>query len=194
MKRTLLLFTLILFGGLAALAQPATGIETQYPAKSGHLRFFQQNFSFNNVYITEIKTDTVKMYNEWNQIMTIAIGDLPAYLTAKAIPAQLKPQQKGVIIVSYDGSKRNDWGFVGDRFTLNTNDSVEPQKTIGISAFITEDFTKITPEQLKVAPVIKFDTTTVDFGTIKEGDTIKAIFVFKNLGDSLLRIRKVKHS
>lgn len=164
----------------------------EYPTQLGNLRFKTPSIGFNNVYTTEVKTDTVRMYNDWDKPMNLSVGTLPDYLTVKIIPEVLKPKQKGVIIVSYDGGKRNDYGYVNDRFILKTNDSIQPEKMISISANITEDFSKLTPEELQKAPKIKFDNTTYDFGTVKEGTKVEHDFKFTNEGENDLFIRKVK--
>jgi hypothetical protein len=187
-------FAVLLFSAVTGFTQPKSTIETEYPQPMGHLRFTQQQIGFNNIFNTEIRSDTVRIYNEWNQVLNIEPTDVPEYLKVIVIPKQLKPQQKGIVINTYDAGKRNDWGFVGDRVNLRTNDSVQPDKSIGMSANIVEDFSKMTPAQLAKAAKIKFDTLTYDFGTVKEGDKVETKFVFKNLGDSLLRIRKVKGS
>jgi hypothetical protein len=195
MKRLILiLLASLLLPGFAAVAQQTTPVTDQYPNPMGHLRLSLRQVDFHNVINTESKTDTLKIYNEWNQLMTISIQNLPEYMKTKAIPEQLKPGQKGIILITYDAAKRNDIGFLYDRITLTTNDSTEAEKAVSISVNIIEDFSKMTPEQLAKAAKIKFDTTTYDFGTIKEGQKVETEFKFTNIGDSLLRIRKVKGS
>jgi hypothetical protein len=167
----------------------------EYPTPVGHLRFKVPQVAFNNINNTDTKTDTVKMYNEWNQVMTISISKLPDYITCQLIPdQQLKPKQKGIVLVTYNAAKRNDFGYVNDRFSITTNDSVQPEKPISISANIVEDFSKMTPEQLQNAAKINFENTTYDFGTIKEGEKIEHDFKFTNSGNNDLFIRKVKGS
>jgi hypothetical protein len=127
--------------------------------------------------------------------MTMSISNLPIYITCKLVPdKQLNPKQKGMVIVTYDASKRNDFGYVNDQFTLLTNDSIQPEKTIKISANIVEDFSKLTPEQLQNAPKITFENSTYNFGTIREGDKVEHDYTFSNTGKSELIIRKTKVS
>jgi hypothetical protein len=195
MKRLrFILSAILLFTVSAAMSQPQSVVNSEYTYPIGHLRLNLRQMDFHNIILSASKTDTLKIYNEWSQAMNIGIQKLPDYMTAKAIPEQLKPGQKGLILVTYDAAKRNDIGFLYDRMTLETNDSIEAEKMVSISVNIVEDFSKLTPSQLNHAPKIKFDTTTYDFGTIKEGDKIVTDFRFANLGDSNLIIRKVKGS
>jgi len=166
----------------------------RYPVVVGNMRMETSQFNFGNTKNTEIRTDTLNIINVWNRPMTLSFKDFPPYLTAKAIPETLKPNKEGIIILDYDVAKRNEWGYVFDRLMLYTNDSLQPNKTINISQNITEDFANMTAEQMAVAPKIKWDNTTFDFGTAKQGDKVECTFVFRNEGENDLIIRKVKAS
>jgi hypothetical protein len=172
-----------------------------YPNIMGHLRSaavtWDDYFSIplNNIGNKDIKSDTLKIYNDWNRLMTLSISNLPEYITCKLIPEkQLKPHQKGIIIISYDAQKCKENGYVCDRITLSTNDSILPEKKLSISVNIVDDFSKLTPEELANAPKIKFDYPNFDFGAVMEGTEPEHDFIFTNIGKSVLFIRKVKGS
>ncbi len=167
-------------------------IEDDYPQKIGNLRFASSQIVFQNIANTATQTDTMKMYNEWKQVMTFGFTKLPTYITVKAVPEKLKPGQKGYLLITYDAAKRNDFGFIYDRFTFESNDSVQAEKTVSVSANIIEDFASWTPEQMAKAPKVKFANTTYDFGTSKEGTPVEYDFVVTNEGENDLYIRKVK--
>jgi hypothetical protein len=169
-------------------------VADDYPNEIGHLRFNTAQLALQNVNNTDSKTDTLKIINTFSQVMTFAFTKLPEYITCKAVPDKLKPNQKGYMLITYNAGKRNDFGFLYDRFTFETNDSVQPEKSVTVTVNIIEDFSKMTPEQLAKAAKIKFESTTYDFGTIKEGDKVETEFKFTNEGDSVLHIRKVKGS
>lgn len=169
-------------------------VAEEYPSVLGHLRFGTSQITYTNLPSTAIQLDTMKIYNEWNQVMTFEFTKLPAYITCKVVPEKLNPSQKGLLLVTYDAAARNEFGMVYDRFTFETNDSLQPEKQVSISANIIEDFSKMTPEELANAAKIKFENTTFDFGTVREGDKVETEFVFTNTGKNDLYIRKVKGS
>ena len=189
----LFLVAVMLMTGFSVLAQVKTPKDL-YPNPMGNLRFISPQVNLQNVNNTDTKTDTLKMYNDWTKTMTMSFSKLPDYITVKAVPESLKPGQKGYVLVTYNAQKRNDYGYMYDRFTIQTNDSLQPEKTVTISVNIVEDFSKLTPEQLLNAPKIKFENPTYDFGTIKQGDKAEYDFVFTNVGKSELIIRKTKGS
>ncbi|HBS85800.1 MAG: hypothetical protein A2W91_13135 [Bacteroidetes bacterium GWF2_38_335] len=166
----------------------------EYPTQIGHLKFNTNQLMMQNINLTDSKTDTLKMLNEWNSPITISFPGLPEHITCKSVPESLNPNQKGYILVTYNAAKRNDFGYVYDRLIIKTNDSLQPDKTISISANIVEDFSKMTPKQLKDAPKIQFENLVYDFGTINQGDKIEYDFVFSNTGKNDLIIRKTKGS
>ena len=165
-----------------------------YPVVMGNLRLVNSNINLGNVNNTEVRTDTLKLYNEWNKPMNIGFGALPVYMQAKAIPEVLKPKQKGIILVTYDVTKRNEFGYVFDQLLISTNDSLQAEKRLHVSLNINEDFSKLTPAELADAPIMKFENTTYNFDKAKQGEKVECTFVFKNEGVNDLIIRKVKAS
>jgi hypothetical protein len=192
-KLQLFLTAVMLICGFTAMSQEKT-VKDLYPNLVGNLRFNISQLNFQNVNNTDTKTDTLKLYNEWSKPMNLSFATLPDYIICKAVPEILKPQQKGYVLIAYNAAKRNDFGFIYDRFSINTNDSLQAEKSISISVNIVEDFSKLTPAQLANAAKITIDSITFDFGTIKQGDKIEHDFTFKNTGKSDLIIRKTKGS
>ncbi|HRS54438.1 MAG TPA: DUF1573 domain-containing protein [Bacteroidales bacterium] len=199
MKRTRL-FTLLIAGIItisnfsnftsAQNSNPAT----LYPQAMGNLRFKTNYIVFPTIYNTEVKKDTVVFYNNWNKTMNLKLENIPQYIKCDLKQKELKPGQTGNIIIEYDASKVNDFGFVMGRFNIITNDTIDPNKIISIGANIVEDFSKLTPEQKANAPKIVFKNTKHNFGTIKEGEIVKYNYEFTNEGKSELIIRKTKAS
>ncbi|HNW98968.1 MAG TPA: DUF1573 domain-containing protein [Bacteroidales bacterium] len=175
------------------LARAKTYKDT-FTVASGNLRMMSNHIAFMELKNYETKTDTVEILNDWNKPMTFEVTTKLAFAKCIVKPEKLEPKEKGLIILTYDASKRQDWGLIYDYVTIATNDSIDANKTITVSANILEDFSKLTPEQKKTSPKIVFENEIYDFGTIKEGDTAKYTFNFKNNGKGNLIIRKIKAS
>ena len=169
-------------------------VNVKYPQKMGNLRFKTNYIVFPSIYNTETKTDTVQFYNEGDKTIKLSLSNVPNHVKCNLIQKEVKPGETGSIIVDYDASKVNDFGFVMARFNIVTNDSASLQKIISVSANIIEDFSKLTSEEKAKAPKISFTNVKYDFGTITEGETVKYDYVFTNEGKSELIIRKTKAS
>lgn len=165
-----------------------------YPQKIGNLRFKTNHIAFQDVKTTQKKSDTLKLFNEGKAPIKITAPNLPAFLTLTIAKEEVNPEEESYIIVTYDPLVRNDFGYVFDRFVINTNDSDTPEKQLYASANIIQDFSWMTKKDSLKAPQIKFETVEYDFGTVKDGSNVDFSYKFSNLGKSDLKILKVKAS
>ncbi len=165
-----------------------------YPVSVGNLKLMSNHLAFNDIKTTEIKTDSMKIYNNWGHPMNISFNRLPPHLQVKAVPSVLPAGKEGYIIVTYDANKKKDFGLVYDRIAIKTNDNVQTIKNLNVSARINQDFSNMSAKDLKKAPKIVFDQSSYDFGKLKSGSTVKYNYTFKNEGKRPLDILKVKTS
>lgn len=166
-----------------------------YPTSMGNLRFKTNHLAFMDIRNKEIRTDSLAIYNNGNIPMNFETDTtLPKWLSVTTNPEILQPKQEGYIIITYDASKRNDYGLIFDRFVLLTNDDKQAAKSINVSAKVVPDFTQLSPRKIKKAPKIVFKTKHYDFGKIKKGTKVEYKFEFTNEGKSNLIILKSKAS
>lgn len=183
--------TLIIKGNV--LPRPKTR-EEEYPQQQGALRFKTNHLSY-NLTNKESKTDTLTVINAGTKRMQFNYDKIPAYVTImNPILTKLDTGKVGKIIVKFDAAKRAEIGSTYDKFSFSTNDTAQVEKTVYLSANISEDFTKMTPEELANAPVINIDQETYDFGKVKLGEMVEHNFSITNTGKSKLIFRKVKAS
>lgn len=171
------------------VVEKQNSVEEQYPQQIGDLRINNSYLNLGNVYNNEIKTQNINIINTTLKDMTIDVDSqyTSNFVTAKIEPPVLKPNQTGLIEVSLDGSKVNDWEYVNGILALKVNGQQYSARPIQISAIINEYFTD---EQIKNAPKMSFEENTFDFDTITEGQVIEHVFRFTNVGKSDLLIRK----
>ncbi|MCX7953968.1 MAG: DUF1573 domain-containing protein [Bacteroidales bacterium] len=169
-------------------------IEDDYPIQVGDIRLKTNHLAFMDTYIGKLKTDSIPVYNSSDKEVKLSYTGIPSHISIKTVPESLKPKQKGDIIITYDAAKKQDYGFVSDRFQLLINNESPSNNTITVSAKILDDFSSLTPEQKANAPKAVFETLEYNFGTIKDGDVVEYNFKLKNEGKSDLIIRKVKAS
>jgi len=161
-----------------------------FPARNGNLMMANSAIFLRNTSNKEIKKDSLLIYNTWDQPMTLSFKNAPSFIDCKAKPTTIAPKKTGKICIAYDAAKKNDYGIVADTIILVTNDAVNPEKKVAITATITDDFSKLTPEQKKNAPVASFTTDYIDFGTCKSGEIVKKSYELTNKGVDTLFIRK----
>jgi len=169
-------------------------VEDYYPYLTGNLRFKSSNFAFSKVIFNQPKTKTFEAVNISDQPVEISFRNIPKHLQISYDPAIVKPQQKSTITITYNPIIKNDWDFVMDRLYLLQNGKEVGKNRFNVSATIVEDFSHLSEEDLLNAPVINFDHTSFNFGTVKQQSKVIHEFPFKNMGKTNLIIRKVKAS
>ncbi len=170
-------------------------LSDEYPRKIGALNLESNHIALMKVYNTEVKTESLGIANTTEEDLTVTFRNVPSYMTIKAVPQTLKPGEKGNITVSYDASKKEDWGFVIDRITLAVNDDTDNNRNkLSVSATIEEDFSKLSETDKANAAHISFENKVFNFGELKQGESVDHAFTFINDGKSDLVIRKTKAS
>jgi len=169
-------------------------IEKQFPCKKGNLRFSKESVKMNYVKSTETRRDSMLIYNAGKKAVDLSVRQNSNYLLTRVQPARLEPGEKGLLIMDFNASLKGDYGNSYEGVTINTTDSLEPDKYFFVMAYIEEDFSKLSKEERANAPKIKFDREGYDFGKVKNGTKVNCSFEFTNEGKQDLIIRKTKAS
>lgn len=175
------------------IPKPKT-VEDIYRYQMDKIRLKSNHLSFGGIVKNQQKTQQMEIINTSSEPVKLSFTNVPNHITIRAVPENLKPNEKGVIEAVYDSKLKNDWDFVIDRVIVLINDENAPTNRLTVSATIQEDFTSLSAEQLANAPVIKYDNNTFNFGEIKQGEKVEHLFTLTNMGQSDLIIRKVKAS
>ena len=152
--------------------------EQKYPHEIDSLRINTVHINFATICTDEVETQTIKMYNPSNGDLKVSLKKelLPKYLKVEVEPETLKPDSCGIIAITYDAGKVNDWDYVRASFFLFINDKRINDRKMNVSAIVKERFTE---EEMKNPPVIEFDNTVFDFGTIALVNSVTHEFHFK---------------
>ncbi len=167
-----------------------------YPTSMGNLKLMSNHLALNDVKTNEVKVDSMKIYNNWGHPMTMSFEQVPPHIKVKLANGknEIGVGQETYIVVTYNAKLKKDFGLVYDRILMLTNDNVQPRKTLTVSARLSQDFSNLSPKDLKKAPKIVFDEYNYNFGKVKSGTVITYKFHFKNEGKKPLDILKVKTS
>ncbi|MCX6223616.1 MAG: DUF1573 domain-containing protein [Bacteroidia bacterium] len=166
-------------------------VADDFPIKIGNLRLATNHVSMQTVFNSQIKVDTVQIFNDSDSVLNVSFADAPAHLLFTVSPPSLEPKKGGLIYIAFDGKKVNDWGFVVSRVIFKFNGVPVPDSPLAISATIEEDFSKLTPEEKLRAPKAKLAEESFNFGTITPGQPVAHDFILKNEGKDPLVIRKI---
>lgn len=168
--------------------------ELLYKYNIGGLKFKSGYLNLDKIYADQVKKDTIYYFNSLDTMLTISTKYAPSHITCEYFPAQVKPHQKGMIVLTYDAPKKNDFGYTYENLILNLNNDNSYRNRISISANIVENFSKLSAKELANAPVAFFEKKNVEFGELKTGEKVDCDFTLENTGKSNLIIRKTKAS
>ena len=166
-------------------------VADDFPIQMGKLRLSTNHLSLQTVFNTQIKVDTVLVFNDTDSVVNIEVTDIPAFLSVQVNPPALAPKKKGILYIAFDGSKANDWGFVLGRLAFKLNGTPVSGSFLAVSGTIQEDFSKLTPAEKLSAPKAVLNEESYNFGTITPGQPVAHDFILKNEGKDPLIIRKV---
>ena len=198
MKQTKFIFiffcTVTLFLA-TAIAQTQPTIQDRFPKRVGTLRFSATTLALGKIKNNITRTDTIRVYNSgFKPVKISTAGKMSPAVQVTVGTPDLAPSAEGWIIVQYDPSKKNDYGFVLDRFSLNTTDSIQPSKNLNITANIQPSFNVMTAADSAIVQKSRVGSQVFEYGTIRAGEKPAHDFMLYNDGKSDLRIFKSKTS
>lgn len=163
----------------------------RYKHQVGSVKIFSNSINLGNIKNTQQIERKLAIVNIADQPATLtATTSTPAIQVTVSSP-NLKKGEVGHLLVKYDASKRNDWGFVSDQIQLKTNN--QDEGTVSVSANISEDFSAY-EGNFEKAPVITLTETEAVLENIPSNSTNTHEFYIQNSGKSDLIIRKIKTS
>jgi hypothetical protein len=192
--------SILFFLGLVALHSFSQGVivnsnptmNDRFSKKTGSMRLSSTILKIGKIRNNESRADTLKIFNDGARDLSISIGKVPSHMQVTLGTGNLSPKAESWIAVVYDAAKRNDYGFVLDRFELLTNDTVQPKKLISVTADILEYFAPMTSEDSAAVQKATWIETTYDYGKIRQGTKVTHNFSVSNAGKRDLYIRKTK--
>ncbi len=170
----------------------APKVEDQYPFDMNGLRIKNQNVYINNLNYPNSKTERVEVINNSKEPISLSFKGAPSYLTVKASPATLKPNEKGTIDITLDSKSAKEWGTISPAFTVVVNGKFVNDKKFQITTYanIVEDFSSMTAEQKANAPVLNI-SNSLNIGEIKAKSKQTVKLPIGNDGKSELLIHKI---
>ena len=178
-------------------------IREKYPIKIGSLSLERERLSFKEIKKGAILIDSIGVYNSSEEPFLVSFPNCPKYLSIKIIPQRplegqrtnyLYPTQTGVMKITYNSKKSEQWGNHVDTLAVALNGKIVKtgiDTKLFVFAFLKENFDNLTAEQRLKAPIAELEKLNVSLGAVKKGTGKKVAMTLKNVGISPLKIRYV---
>lgn len=167
-------------------------LKTRFPHSLGDLKLRSLTIPYGNVDKGHTAGQYVEAYNASSDTIYPVVKDAPQYINVMIQPAAVPPGEQFVVSTVLHSDRCKDWGIVTDSFKLYPSADAAEGLTVETVAIMNEDFSKLTPEQRKNAPIIETDVTAIDLERLSCSDApIHRTFTIENLGKSPLIIRGI---
>ncbi|MCM0042634.1 MAG: DUF1573 domain-containing protein [Algoriphagus sp.] len=176
-----------------ALPYPAN-LERNYPVKSGFLGFRMKKVNMGDVFDNEPKVKYLEFFNHG----TMALekqgfnAKTPAYIQIQQIQDFVRPQERGLLKVSYDAKLRPELGAVSDKIWINWGKEEDEKLELEILADLFDYFSPISKDQLDEVPQLMMSDKLIQLGEISSNAVQRRSVTLTNLGKENLEIRKVQ--
>lgn len=178
------------------LGTPAT-LADKYPVAVGPVRLNGANLPFGEIKRPESRSAYLSGYNTAQDTMLVTLADLPAHVSARAVPDTVEPGGVFIVSVNYSTQQAPRWGFNIDTLTLTARplhpaqEQVTALGRIYVMAQVRENFARLNRNQLRQAPQVEIWTDKVDFGQVQGNAPVQRTFTIKNVGHDPLLIRRL---
>jgi hypothetical protein len=163
-----------------------------YATKIANVGFRLPKFHMGEVFTNVPKVKMLEFYNFGEE--TLYADSLkfyvPEFIQISQTTEFVRPQERGLIQVSYNGASRGELGFVEDQFAIAWDSlSVIP---IPVLAEVFEYFPPFSKDELNVVPQLVLQKKEIDLKTIPGGSIKNEVVGITNKGQKVLEIRKIQ--
>jgi hypothetical protein len=164
-----------------------------YPVNMNGLVAKSRVVQMNNVDKGKNQVRTFEIKNSTNSIIKTTVENLPTYLTASVSPETLKPNEEGKITFTLNSKNCTQWGPINDDVfvVVNGQKKFSNDYRLTITSNIIEDFSKMTLDQKRKAPILEIPQKVANLGVVKVGSKRLGKFKINNKGQSALEIRRI---
>jgi len=164
--------------------------EMAYIHKVGSLGFRLSAINMGNVFTNQPKLKYVEVHNFGNEPLELKAEQefLPEYIQVRLEPAQLQADQRGLMLITYDGALKGDLGFFDESQTLIMNN--DEQLSIRTMAVVYEYFEHVPRSMEKTVPRLNLSESDIDLKEIPSSRKVSKTIFLSNLGTENLLIRK----
>lgn len=168
--------------------------QASYPYKVGELSLQKNNINFGSIRKGTPKTFEIEYANTTTEEITVdLVFDYDkTYWKPFISMTKLAPNATGKLQVTLQTDECPLYGPEETTmyFVVNGKKYTEPANAITFKADIKEDFTKMTPEEMQLAPIMEVNTT-LNIGAVKVGKKKSAKLVINNAGINPLLIHRM---
>jgi hypothetical protein len=164
-----------------------------YPVNIGGLLSKAKVVQMNNMNKGDKQVRTLEIQNSNKFPIKPTFEALPPYITASVFPETLNFNEVGKITFTFNSKYCSQWGPISDDIyvVLNGQKKYSDEYKLIVVGNVVEDFSKLTFDQRRAAPILEMPVKYMNLGDIKTNSKRTAKFKVINKGINSLEIRRV---
>lgn len=164
-----------------------------YLVSMGELKLKAKAIQMNTVNKGNKQVRTLDIQNTSKGSIKPTFENLPNYITATVAPEVLDPNKEGKITFTFNSKNCAQWGPISDDVyvVLNGQKKYSEEYKLTVVSNVVEDFSKLTPDQKRKAPILEVPVKSLDLGILKLGGKKVGKFKVCNKGQNALEVRRI---
>lgn len=169
-------------------------ITRAYPVSLGSLGFRLKKVNMGSVFTNEPKIKYVEFFNKRKDVLEKEAFrfQTPSYIQISQVQQIVRPQERGLLMIRYDGKSRNDLGYFEDKIPVKWENVPGSEINLDIVADVFEYFPPIQRNELKDVPQLFIEQKEIDLREISSRTVVRKTVTLTNKGRQLLEIRKIQ--
>ncbi len=168
-------------------------LKSRFPIEAGPMKLRAATVPFGQVKRGKLKTVFLNAYNQSTDTLTPEWTSIPKGIQIEGAPKQVPPGEQATFSFFVDTDELPEWGVnTGEPVLYPRGKGTADSVAVSTIVIVEEDFSKLTPGQLKEAPVAVIKPDKCSLGILKrDSGTYTAEFTIANTGKKPLQIRRV---
>ncbi|MCM1033511.1 MAG: DUF1573 domain-containing protein [Odoribacter sp.] len=168
-------------------------VARRFPVDMGPLKLATGGIMLGEVTKGHLKTIYTEGYNRSADSLRVTITRKPGFVEIIPSPAVAAPGEQITLISYLNSAKCPLYGLVEEEVTISPVPGQE--YTIPLTVIINEDFSSMSADDMKKAPISVIGTEIIDLGTVDQhSGAVTASFTIGNAGKNKLSVRRVYSS
>lgn len=165
-----------------------------YPVVKGDLGFRLKKVNMGDVFDNEPKIKYVEFFNQGDQLLDMGAfrAATPGYIQISQVQQFVRPNERGLLRIRYDGKLKNDLGYFEDVAPIHWENVPGSEIELEIIADVFEYFAPIQKSDLNEVPQLLISPKEIDLREISSKTVVRRTTTLTNQGRQTLEIRKIQ--
>ncbi|GAA0879693.1 hypothetical protein GCM10009119_26620 [Algoriphagus jejuensis] len=171
-----------------------TDVKRAYPIIRGPLGLRLRKVNMGDVFDNEPKIKYLEFFNQGDALLDKGAfrSETPPYIQISQVQQFVRPQERGLLMVRYDGKLKNDLGFFEDVVPIRWENVEGSEIRLEVIADLFEYFAPIQKSDLNNVPQLFITQKEIDLKEISPKAVVRRTVTLTNQGRQVLEIRKVE--